>query len=75
MALKASEGAGLTSTHISLAKTGQMARPDTSGMGSIILLPVYDQQGEVATILNKCYHLLHARPLSELHSGDKKALQ
>lgn len=73
---KASEGAGLTSTHVSWAERGQMARPDIRGTGRI-LLPAQDQQGEVATLWNKRYCLLHAcsRSLGCMPSGDdKKAL-
>lgn len=67
---KASEGAGLTSTHVSWAERGQMARPDTRGTGRI-LLPARDQQGEVATLWNKrCSRSLGCMPSGD----DKKAL-
>lgn len=62
-----SEVAGVIFPHISLTKTGLMARPDTGGLGSIILWPAYNEQVEVATILSKCCHLPYPESTSVLH--------
>lgn len=64
---KASEGAGLTSTHVSWAERGQMARPDTRGTGRI-LLPARDQQGEVATLEQALPSAACLLSLSGLHA-------
>lgn len=56
----------LTSPPISLAKAGRMARPD-SGMESMILLPVCDQQGGTVTISNNYDRLPHPQFPRVLH--------